>query len=60
LTFNGVLGIVLVESEQDTESINTTQFFLGLVEDIKDREQRRKWLDCDRLPTKCRNKKTEI
>jgi hypothetical protein len=39
LIFKGVLGIVLVESEQDTESINTTQFFLGLVEDIKDRDE---------------------
>jgi hypothetical protein len=37
--FKGVLRIVVVESEEDNESINTTQFFLNLVEDIKDREE---------------------
>jgi hypothetical protein len=58
LIFKGVLRIV-VEDKEDTESINTTQFFLGLVEDIKDREDRRDCLDCDEFSTKSRNKKTE-
>jgi hypothetical protein len=44
LIFKGVLRIV-VEDKEDTESINTTQFFLGLVEDIKDREESRECLD---------------
>ena len=54
LVFKGVLRIVLVveEDKEDTESINTTQFFLNLVEDIKDREESRECLDCDRFPTK--------
>jgi transcription elongation factor Elf1 len=39
LIFKGVLRVVVVEDKEDTESINTTQFFLGLVEDIKDREE---------------------
>jgi hypothetical protein len=41
LIFKGVLRIVVVEDKEDTESTNTTQFFLGLVEDIKDREELR-------------------
>jgi hypothetical protein len=54
LIFKGVLRIVLVveEDKEDTESINTTQFFLNLVEDIKDREESRECLDCDKIPTK--------
>jgi hypothetical protein len=50
LIFKGVLRIVLADDKEDNdsnESINTTQFFLGLVEDIKDREDRRECLDCD-------------
>ena len=47
LIFKAVLRIVIVEDEEDNESINTTQFFLGLVEDIKDREENRECLDCD-------------
>jgi hypothetical protein len=35
----GVLRIVQVESEEDNESINTTQFFLGLCDDIKERDK---------------------
>jgi hypothetical protein len=35
----GVLRIVQVESEEDNESITTTQFFLGLVNDIKERDK---------------------
>jgi hypothetical protein len=45
LIFKGVLRIVIVEDTEDNESINTTQFFLNLVEDIKDREERRECLD---------------
>ena len=43
LIFKGVLRIVLVveEDKEDTESINTTQFFLNLVQDIKNREESR-------------------
>jgi hypothetical protein len=37
-------GVLLVNDELDLESINTTQFFLNLVEDIKDREQSRECL----------------
>jgi hypothetical protein len=39
LIFKGVLRIEVVEDKEDTESINTTQFFLKLVEDIKDRDE---------------------
>jgi hypothetical protein len=36
----GVLRIVLlVDNQKDTESINTNQFFLSLVQDIKDRDE---------------------
>ena len=35
LILKGVLRIVLVESEEDNVSTDTTQFFLNLVEDIK-------------------------
>ncbi len=38
MIFKGVLRIAQVESEEDNES-NTTQFFLGLVEDIKERDK---------------------
>jgi hypothetical protein len=37
--FKGVLRIVVAEDKEDSESINSTQFFLNLVEDIKDREE---------------------
>jgi hypothetical protein len=35
----GVLRIVLVDNEEDSESINTNQFFLNLVKDIKVKEE---------------------
>jgi hypothetical protein len=38
LIFKGVLRIVLVGNEEDTESINTSQFFRNLVQDIKERD----------------------
>jgi hypothetical protein len=39
LILQGVLRIVLVVDEEDTESINTNQFFLSLVQDIKERDR---------------------
>ena len=34
-----MLRIVTVEDKVDTESIDTTQFFLNLAQNIKDREE---------------------
>ena len=39
LIFKGVLRIEVVEDKEDTESITTRQFFLNLVDDIKDRDE---------------------
>jgi hypothetical protein len=41
LILEGILRIVLVDSDEDTESINTNQFFLSLVQDIKERDGRK-------------------
>jgi hypothetical protein len=38
LILEGVLRIVLVVDDEDTESINTNQFFLNLLQDIKDKD----------------------
>jgi hypothetical protein len=38
LILQGVLRIVLVGNDEDTESINTNQFFLSLVHNNKDRD----------------------
>jgi hypothetical protein len=35
----GVLRIVLVVDDDDTESTNTNKFFLNLVQDIKERDE---------------------
>ena len=41
LILEGVLRIVQVDNEEDTESINTNKFFLNLVQDIKERDGRK-------------------
>jgi GTPase SAR1 family protein len=39
LILEGVLRIVLIDREEGSESINTNQFFLNLVQDIKERDE---------------------
>jgi hypothetical protein len=40
LILEGALRIVPIVDEEDTESINTDKFFLNLVQNIKDKEER--------------------
>jgi hypothetical protein len=47
LILEGVLRIVLLVDDDDTESINTNQFFLNLVHNIKDRDRQVDLETCD-------------